>query len=103
MRDSNLRGIEFLFLLKFISVLELSIIHPRVSLRRDSFFPLISDVLLCKSLFYRKIFINLDKNILVGYQESPPKVCSDIYVRVLMMTVVSQRYMQSVVKVLRVD
>ena len=40
---------------------------------RDSFFPSIPDVLLCKSLFYRKIFSNLDKNILVGYQESPRK------------------------------
>ena len=61
-------------------------IHPRVFLKRDSFSPLILDVLLCKSLFYRKIFSNLDKNIPMGYQESPPKVCSDIYVRVLIMT-----------------
>ena len=82
MRDSNLRGIGFFFLLKLISVLELSIIHPRVFLKRDSFSPLILDVLPCKSLFYKKIFSNLDKNIPMGYQESPPKVCSDIYVRV---------------------
>ena len=47
-------------------------IHPRVFLKRDSFSPLIPDVFLCKLLFYRKIFSNLDKNILVRYQESPP-------------------------------
>ena len=83
MRDSNLKGIGFLFLVKHVSGLELSIIHPRVCLKRYSFSPLVPDVLLCKSLFYRKILSNLDKNIPVGYQESPPpKVCSDIYVRV---------------------
>ena len=48
-------------------------IHPRVFLKRDSFSPLILDVLLCKSLFYRKILSNLDKNIPVGYQESLSK------------------------------
>ena len=42
-------------------------IHPRVFLKRDSFSPLIPDVLLYKSLFYRKIFNNLDRNIPVGY------------------------------------
>ena len=86
MRDSNLKGIRFLFLLKLVSALKLSIIHPKVFLMRDSLYPLIPDVLICKSLFYRKICNNLDKNIPVWYQESPLKVCSDIYVRVIRVT-----------------
>ena len=73
MRDSNLIGIGFLFLVKCVFGLEISIIHPRVFLKRDSLYPLVSNVLLCKLLFDREIFSNLDKNIPVGYQESPPK------------------------------
>ena len=72
-------------------------LHPRVLLMKDSFFLLIPGVLFCKSLFYRKIFSHMDRNIPIGYQESP-KLCSDIYVRVFMMVVASQRYTLSVLE-----
>ena len=73
MRDSNLRGIGFFFFYETRLYFGVIHIYPRVFLKRNSFSTLIPDVLLCQSLFYRKIFSNLDKNIFVGYQESPSK------------------------------